>query len=634
MVPADVTEDMLEWVLDVHLINSDIGSPSSWSMTSKTMVKTESGLHLVIEYMDNSWWITNVMNWKVKITHEVATSSSGRVFGIDHVLMPGNLVDTCKAYNWNSLPNMVMKYNLMDAGTGFFDGSYTSGMTVFLPSETAFANMVALASDDPIVVSDLIRYHIVEDYWPSSSISSGTYNTAAGHNIMINSRVMNGTTTWYLTDARGNTADIIMTDMIFMTWGVIHVIDKVLMPPKPEPYDPATMRYDLFETMYEVELHSFYDLLEDEKMMPLKMWLKDAKMKGVAVSAFIPNSPDADMWFKNAKTMTGDNWHMVMKTVGSMFVKTGHAVFDIHDGEKNAMSYRQFETFSMWNDTKIGIWRSNWINIKQQHKEIWIGDGSSKWAKVDWMNSNYRTSDNSIVHTTDMVLPDIKSISKAIEGMEMTKKVFEMIDPKMMVRNMLSMSNNLVAFIPSEAAWAEFMKMHPRASQNKEAVLDTIKMHVSNTGSLLQMFTLWGREGEKKERMTMYSNRNKVQNLDIVVHNNMIKVWPAGEKCKCADKKGMDMYCCYATVQVNDIVTDNGLVNIIDKVMLTSSLEGRVDAEAKSHLFLILALVFLGLIVFGGIGFLVVRASKAKDTNDDESSLLAEDFGEYDANEI
>lgn len=106
------------------------------------------------------------------------------------------------------------------------EGQYT----VFAPTDDAFAALLTklnvtkeeLLSDKEMLTS-VLTYHVVPMVVKAADIPYGTaIDTANGQTISISDANV-------ITDASGNTANIVGTDMM-ATNGVVHVIDTVLLP--------------------------------------------------------------------------------------------------------------------------------------------------------------------------------------------------------------------------------------------------------------------------------------------------------------------------------------------------------------------------------------------------------------------
>ena len=134
-----------------------------------------------------------------------------------------DIVDTAaKAGTFNTLVAAVQAADLVDTLKG--DGPFT----VFAPTDDAFAmlpegtleNLLKPENKDQLV--EILTYHVVAGKVMSGDIAGKEMSaeTVAGANIDINA-----TSAVMINDATVTSADIKASN------GVIHVIDKVLLPP-------------------------------------------------------------------------------------------------------------------------------------------------------------------------------------------------------------------------------------------------------------------------------------------------------------------------------------------------------------------------------------------------------------------
>src|SRR5699024_2863243 len=106
------------------------------------------------------------------------------------------------------------------------EGQYT----VFAPTDDAFAALLTKLNvtkeqllGDKEMLTSVLTYHVVPMVVKAADIPYGTaIDTANGQTISISDANV-------ITDASGNTANILGTDMM-ATNGVVHVIDTVLLP--------------------------------------------------------------------------------------------------------------------------------------------------------------------------------------------------------------------------------------------------------------------------------------------------------------------------------------------------------------------------------------------------------------------
>lgn len=111
--------------------------------------------------------------------------------------------------------------------------------TVFAPTNAAFAALPAgtvdtlLKPENKATLSGILTYHVVPGRIDAAAIAAkikagkgtATYATVQGETLTFRS-VGNGVT---VTDAKGGTAKVTIAN-VYQSNGVIHVIDKVLLP--------------------------------------------------------------------------------------------------------------------------------------------------------------------------------------------------------------------------------------------------------------------------------------------------------------------------------------------------------------------------------------------------------------------
>lgn len=136
-----------------------------------------------------------------------------------------DIIDTAiEAGQFKTLVKLVQEAGLVEALRG--DGPFT----VFAPTDAAFAKLPKAQVDallkDKEALRQVLLYHVVSGKVMSKDVVKlKSAKTLQGKSINI--RVRNKTV--YINDAKVIKADIGCTN------GVIHVIDKVILPPKDTP---------------------------------------------------------------------------------------------------------------------------------------------------------------------------------------------------------------------------------------------------------------------------------------------------------------------------------------------------------------------------------------------------------------
>jgi transforming growth factor-beta-induced protein len=146
-------------------------------------------------------------------------ATNGIIHIIDEVLLPPteDIVEKALSFNpaeFNTLVAAVIQADLV--GTLQSEGPFT----VFAPTDAAFAELgVDLASLSKEDLTSILLYHVVPGNIFSSDLSEGSVATANG--AMISVSLSSG--------VQINESNVIIAN-VQTTNGVIHVIDKVLLP--------------------------------------------------------------------------------------------------------------------------------------------------------------------------------------------------------------------------------------------------------------------------------------------------------------------------------------------------------------------------------------------------------------------
>ncbi len=171
--------------------------------------------------------ITDGRNRVSKITATDVLASNGVVHVINKVLLPGDksLVQTAQALpDFSILVEAVVAADL--AGTLSQPGPFT----VFAPTNAAFAALLAelgltkaqLLADKPLLVK-VLTYHVLSGAVLKADVPLGKpVTTVQGDTLTVDA-------TLAIADQRGRKASITATDVLSSN-GVIHVIDKVILP--------------------------------------------------------------------------------------------------------------------------------------------------------------------------------------------------------------------------------------------------------------------------------------------------------------------------------------------------------------------------------------------------------------------
>jgi transforming growth factor-beta-induced protein len=213
LVENDITT--LTKILTYHVIS---GVVMSTDLSDGMQAETVQGKYLEISIDDGTVYINDAMVILADIE-----CNNGIIHVIDTVLVPkDNIVETAIANDdFNTLVEAVVTAGL---DTTLSDES--EQYTVFAPVDDAFAKLDSatlnnLLNNDTANLTKILTYHVVSGIVLSTDLSDNmTAPTVEGSNITI--QIDNETV--YINDAKVILADIECSN------GIIHVIDKVLIP--------------------------------------------------------------------------------------------------------------------------------------------------------------------------------------------------------------------------------------------------------------------------------------------------------------------------------------------------------------------------------------------------------------------
>ena len=215
---------LLTAVLQYHVLAANVEKASV--PLGKAITPLAGGI-FKIEVVGNELIATDGRNRSSRIVETDVGASNGVIHAIDKVLLPAdkNIVQTAQSIaDFSTLVEAVGAANL--AGVLGGPGPFT----VFAPTNAAFADLLAelnvtkaqLLSDTALLTA-VLTYHVVPAQVLKADVPVGApIATVQGGTFTVG-------TTLAITDQRSRVANIVATD-VFNTNGVIHVIDKVILP--------------------------------------------------------------------------------------------------------------------------------------------------------------------------------------------------------------------------------------------------------------------------------------------------------------------------------------------------------------------------------------------------------------------
>ena len=172
--------------------------------------------------------ITDGRNRTSTIVVTDVAAANGVIHAVNTVLLPAdrNIVQTAvaSAPEFGILVEAVTAAGLVDTLSG------PGPFTVFAPTDAAFAALLvelgvskAQLLADTALLDKVLKYHVVPGRVLKAGVPVGApITTVQGETFSVNASLA-------ITDQRGRTANIVATDVL-TSIGVIHVIDKVILP--------------------------------------------------------------------------------------------------------------------------------------------------------------------------------------------------------------------------------------------------------------------------------------------------------------------------------------------------------------------------------------------------------------------
>ena len=215
----DIPESELKKILLYHVVGGTNKSTALSTGYYPSASEKQAGYFYSIYFNKE----TLMLNNRAKVTKADVMADNGVIHVIDKVITPQSITDHAIANpGLSSLTAAVVKAEL--AGTLDDD---KNNFTVFAPTDAAFSALfttlnTTLACLSKEALTPILLYHVVNGFVPAANVKTGSVPTLAESNISIVANA-NGVTL-------NNSANVVLTDVV-ATNGIIHVIDKVILPP-------------------------------------------------------------------------------------------------------------------------------------------------------------------------------------------------------------------------------------------------------------------------------------------------------------------------------------------------------------------------------------------------------------------
>lgn len=226
--PAEVSNILLYHTLGSKVVAADVPAGPNAKVT------TASGDSVFVTKNASGVFVNGIA-----VTQADINASNGVIHRLGGVLLPpvGNIVESAVAFDLDSLVKAVTRATTGPGGDPTLAGTLsTATLTVFAPTNAAFTQLLGALSlnninDIPMgTLLAVLRYHVKGGRAFSSDLANGNLGMLAGGNTTIN--LTNGTGGGPTITGNGNGANrsnIIATNIVCRN-GVVHLIDRVLLP--------------------------------------------------------------------------------------------------------------------------------------------------------------------------------------------------------------------------------------------------------------------------------------------------------------------------------------------------------------------------------------------------------------------
>ena len=228
LTPAQVSNILLYHTLGAKVTAADVPAGPNAKVT------TASGDSVFVTKNANGVFINGI---KVNTADVAADNGVILVIGRGLDRPVGNIVETAVASGLDSLVKAVTRATTAPGGDPTLAGTLsTARLTVFAPTNAAFSQLLgalSLTDINQIPVGTLLavlRYHVVGGRAFSSDLTNGSLPMLAGGNTTTN--LTNGTGGGPSIQGNGNggnRSNITATNIVCRN-GVVHLIDRVLLP--------------------------------------------------------------------------------------------------------------------------------------------------------------------------------------------------------------------------------------------------------------------------------------------------------------------------------------------------------------------------------------------------------------------
>lgn len=561
----DTDEEMmlLKDILLYHVLAVEVKA-ADLSEGSVATALAENSIHVIAS--GDTFVIGDASGTDANITGTDIMGSNGVAHTIDKVLLPQSALDFVTALSLKTIVEIAVETDdlsllvgaLQQANAGLVETLGTEGpFTVFAPTNEAFVALLGTLGDDYHSLADfdtqdekdllvkVLTYHVVAGTAAfSTDLSDGQMiETFQGENVGVN--IKDGTV--HIVDATDTNATVVLADVAASN-GVVHVIDKVLLPQEVLDILAASN----LKTIVEIAVATDDLSLLVGALQQANAGLVETLGGDGPFTVFAPTNQAfvdllgalGDDYHSLADFDTQDEKDLLVKVL-TYHVVAGTAAFstDLSDGQ-------MIETF-----------QGESIGINISGSTVHVLDATNANATVVLADVE---ASNGVVHVINKVLipqevldlltpptPNIVETAQSVDDLSLLVDALIQADAGLV--EVLSGEGPFTVFAPTNAAFAD--------------LLDALG---NNYHSLADFDTAAEKAILAKILTYHVVSGVAVASGDLSNHQEIVTVQGEsvfailGHGVAIRDKTHLD-----ANVVAADVVTSNGIVHLIDKVLLS-----------------------------------------------------------------
>ncbi|SHG95707.1 fasciclin domain-containing protein [Flagellimonas flava] len=548
---------LLATILQYHVVAGI--AAASGDLSDGQMIATVQGEDVTVN-LDGGVFIGDATDMDAEVTLPNVAASNGIVHVINKVLLPqeiitalngtGTLVDIVVATEALSLLEAaVLKADL--AGTLSSDGPFT----VFAPTNDAFEALLMVLGDDYMSLDDfdtpeeiellknILLYHVIPAQVLEADLAAGEVATAFPDNALA---IIDNDGTFVIGDASDTDANITDTDILASN-GVAHTIDKVLLPQAALDFVASLQLKTIVELAVETDDLS---LLVDALIAANAGLVETLSGEG-PFTVFAPTNEA----FGNLLDFLGDDYNSLgdfdtqeeldlLVEILTYHVVAGTAAFsaDLSDGQH------------------IPTVQGDNVGISLKDGYVYVVDASHENAKVALPDVK---ASNGVVHVINKVLLPQVAIDfvASLQLKNIVEIAIETDDLSLLVDALIAADAGLVETLSGDGPFTVF------APTNKafEDLLDLLGFHSlsdfdtdEEIAILVKVLTYHVVAGTAAFSTDLSNGQHiptvQGENVGINIKNGTVHIEDATDT--------------NATVVLQDVEASNGVVHVINKVLL------------------------------------------------------------------